>query len=398
MTRLLSPYYAYLLRPRHVADDRSKIITQERPYPTRLIAVSDPPEPERESAKIATVDGPAGARRRSTLPDDLLLRSEEEAARRLALKGLSVARAAERRLGDRFDREALHDFRVAVRRLRSVLRAYRPQLESAVSNKDRKRLRAIQRATAGGREAEVALGWLTRQQGDLAPEHLAGVNWLSATLLERRRSCAKALESRVREEFRSIAANLEERLAVMRSEQNLLSEHSHVTFAKALADLTEAHATDLLLELGQIARMDDAERLHRARIMGKRLRYLLEPIRAYVTEAQGVVKRSKGLQDVLGDLNDVHVLMREIDHAFEASMTQKASRVRESLRRGDFERARREASMSEWIGLVELHRRLLEERRQLVMQLRDRWLDGELDELVTRARTVASRLRIVDQS
>jgi hypothetical protein len=68
------------------------------------------------------------------------------------------------------------------------------------------------------------------------------------------------------------------------------------------------------------------------------------------------------------------------------------------LRRGDFERARREASMSEWIGLVELHRRLLEERRQLVMQLRDRWLDGELDELVTRARTVASRLRIVDQS
>jgi CHAD domain-containing protein len=363
-----------------------------------LIAVSDPAKPERESAKVVTAQWRPEARRQSTLPDDLLFRSDEEAARRLALKGLNAARAAERRLGDRFDPGALHDFRVAIRRLRSVLRAYRPQLDSAVSNKDRKRLRAIQRATGGGREAEVALEWLTKQQGDLAPEHLAGVNWLSATLLERRRSCAKALESRVRDEFRSVAAKLEERLAVMRSERNLLSENSHVSFARTLANLTEAHATDLLLELGQIARMDDAERLHRARIVGKRLRYLLEPIRAYLTEAQGVVKRSKGLQDVLGDLNDVHVLMREIDHAFEGSMTQKAGRVRESLKRGDFDRARREASMSEWIGLVELHRRLEHERRDLVTQLRDRWLDGELDELVARARTVASRLRIIDQS
>lgn len=340
----------------------------------------------------------AAPKRRSTLPDDLLFRSDEEAARRLALKALNAARAAERRLDERGDPEALHDFRVAIRRLRSVLRAYRAQLEDAVGNKDRKRLRAIQRATGGGREAEVALDWLTKQQGDLAPEHLAGVNWLSATLLERRRSCARALDGQVREEFRSIAAKLEERLAVMKREHNLLSEHPHVRFARTLANLTEAHATDLLVQLGQIARMDDATQLHQARIMGKRLRYLLEPVRAYVREAQGVVKRSKALQDVLGDLNDVYVLMHEIDRAFETSMTQKASRVREALRRGDFERARREASMSEWVGLVELHRRLEGERRALVAQVRDRWLDGDLDALVASARDVAARLRAIDQS
>ncbi|MGD8608994.1 MAG: hypothetical protein PVH21_16975, partial [Myxococcales bacterium] len=72
--------------------------------------------------------------------------------------------------------------------------------------------------------------------------------------------------------------------------------------------------------------------------------------------------------------------------------------VREALKRGDFERARREASMSEWVGLVELHRRLEGERRALVAQLRDRWLDGELDALVASARDVASRLRTIDQS
>ena len=279
-----------------------------------------------------------------------------------------------------------------------MLRAYRSQLESAVSKKDRKRLRAIQRATGGGREAEVALEWLTKQQGDLAPEHLPGVNWLSAMLLERRRACAKALDAEVREAFRATAGKLEERLAIMRSEQNLLSEHPPRPFARTLASLTEAHATDLLVQLGQIARIDDAEKLHQARITGKRLRYLLEPIRAYVKEAQSVVKRNKGLQDLLGDLNDVHVLMEEIDRAFEASMTQKAARLRESLRRGDFERARREASMSEWIGLVELHRRLERDRRALIVQLRDRWLDGELDALIASARDVAYRLRSVDHS
>jgi CHAD domain-containing protein len=150
------------------------------------------------------------------------------------------------------------------------------------------------------------------------------------------------------------------------------------------------------MNLGQIASLDHAEQLHKARITAKRLRYLLEPIRAYADKAQSVVKRSKRLQDVLGDLNDVHVLMREIDESFEDSMQQKAGRVRESVRRGDIERARREASVSEWAGLVELHDRLDKERRDLIGQLRDRWLGGELDALVARARDLAQHLRTLD--
>lgn len=336
--------------------------------------------------------------RRSALPDDLLFRSDEEAARRLALKSLHAARSAERRLDDRFDREALHDFRVSIRRLRSLLRAYRPQLETAIRAKDRKRLRAIQRATGGGREADVALEWLMKQQGDLAPEHLAGLNWLSALLLERRRKCAEDLDGKVRSEFRRMAEKLEERLAVMHSEHNLLAEEPHPTFARTLANLTEAYATELLVNLGEIASMEHAEQLHQSRIVAKRLRYLLEPVRAYAEGTQAVVKRSKRLQEVLGDLNDVHVLMQEIDQSFEASMRHKATRVRDSLRRGDFERAKREASVSEWAGLVELYTRLEKERRELIVQIRDRWLGGALDNLVAKARDLAHDLRVMDQA
>ncbi|MBW2507955.1 MAG: CHAD domain-containing protein, partial [Deltaproteobacteria bacterium] len=265
-------------------------VTGERRYPAPVIAVPNRVEPQVAPTEIAPEPKRLEPRRRSTLPDDLLFRSDEEAARRLALKALAAARAAERRLDDRTDPEALHDFRVAIRRLRSLLRAYRPQLESSVRQKDRSRLRKLQRTTGGGREADVALEWLTKQQRDLAPEHLTGLNWLSATLLARRRECAQALDAEVREAFKRTAERLEERLAIMRSEQNLLAERPHVSFARTLANLTEAHATDLLVQLGQIARMDDAAALHEARIMSKRLRYLLEPIRAYVAEAQPIVK------------------------------------------------------------------------------------------------------------
>lgn len=78
-------------------------------------------------------------------------------------------------------------------------------------------------------------------------------------------------------------------------------------------------------------------------------------------------------------------------------MQQRAGRVRESLRSGDIERARREASVSEWGGLVELHDRLEKERRELIGQLRDRWLSGDLDALVAQSRDLAQQLRAMDQ-
>jgi len=226
---------------------------------------------------------------------------------------------------------------------------------------------------------------------------LAGLNWLSALLLERRRKCAEALDSELRASFRRSAEKLEERLAVMRSEQNLLAEEPHVSFGRTLANQVEAHATDLLVNLGEVVSVEHTERLHEARIVAKRLRYLVEPIRAYAGEAQLVVKRTKKLQELLGDLNDVHVLMREIDRSFEGSMQQKAVRLRDCLRRADLERARREASVSEWAGLVELYGRLEQERRELLATLRDRWLAGDLDSLVARARDLAHELRVADR-
>jgi hypothetical protein len=110
------------------------------------------------------------------------------------------------------------------------------------------------------------------------------------------------------------------------------------------------------------------------------------------------VTKTKRLQELLGELNDVHVLMTDVDAAFEDALSQKVTRIKDSLTRGDFQRARRDASMSEWIGLVELYSRLESVRRELVASLRDRWLHGELDDLVHHTRDLAHDLRLVDHA
>ena len=67
-----------------------------------------------------------------SLPEYLLDLPAEEAARLIALALLDRTAEAARRLGDPTDPTALHDFRVATRRLRSCLQAYRPEIDGSV--------------------------------------------------------------------------------------------------------------------------------------------------------------------------------------------------------------------------------------------------------------------------
>src|SRR5262245_39817993 len=93
------------------------------------------------------------------LPDDVLERPVGEGARLIVLLRLGEAHHAAERLGDGDDSEALHDFRVAIRRTRAALEAWSERLPKKVK-KLRKELTKIQRATGAARDAEVALEWL----------------------------------------------------------------------------------------------------------------------------------------------------------------------------------------------------------------------------------------------
>ena len=78
-----------------------------------------------------------------------------------------------------------------------------------------------------------------------------------------------------------------------------------------------SHAAALRRRLDQVRTVDDEKGAHRARIAGKRLRYLLEPIVPHVAEGSATLSRLKALQDAFGDFHDAHVWEGVIVEALE---------------------------------------------------------------------------------
>ncbi len=212
---------------------------------------------------------------------------------------LSGARERAGRLGNPDEGDALHDFRVSVRRLRSALREWRDVLGRAARDKDLRRLDRAARATGEARDAEVLLAWMGRAAKELPAAQAPAAAWLSRKLARKTRDADLAAAG---ERFVAATRSLSRRLAVEPAPS------SGETFAGAVAARIREHASRVASRLARVETLADARRAHRARIEGKRLRYLLESLRGMAgagpEPALGALRR---LQDLLGELNDAQV-------------------------------------------------------------------------------------------
>ncbi len=146
------------------------------------------------------------------VPKADLDRPADEACRRLAREHLELAAAACGRLSDPEDTEALHDFRVALRRLRGTLRAFSKPLDGSVGKKWVQRISDLAGRTGDGRDAEVALAWVEAQRPHLNWRQRRGLDWYAERLGERKeRGYAKALRG-VPDRFAKLAGRLRSRL------------------------------------------------------------------------------------------------------------------------------------------------------------------------------------------
>lgn len=308
----------------------------------------------------------------------LLPRPPEEGARLLALSFLDQAAAAFPRLEDAADAEALHDFRVALRRLRSCLRAYRPLLEGSVPKKLARRLRKLAQATGPGRDTEVQIEWLRPRGKHLAPHHRAGLAWLIGRLDERMREAYADLNKRVAKDFPDLEGELRHRLSIYRAEVHLAAGARRPTLAAATAEILRRQAAELEAHLARIEDADDEHESHEARISAKRVRYLLEPIVDEVPAAGPVVKRLKALQDLLGELHDAHVLETELRQATELAAAERIRRLYDlSLEEVPDEKLlRAERRRGRESGLVALARLNRARRDRLFDKLEAEWLEG----------------------
>ena len=247
------------------------------------------------------------------LPSDLLRRSAEEGSRLLALAYLNEIGVAERRLADPQDSEALHDFRVGLRRLRSCIRAYRPQLKGGVSKRMRRRLRDLTLSTNPGRDVEVQLEWLHRQAGRLGPGETEGLAWLIGRLEGRKYESIDQVTTEIGERFLKAAGKLRPSLGTFQMEVRTGREPRPPSFGEATGRLVRDSAGELSERLKAVASPEHVSEAHATRIRAKRLRYLLDPLSRRVAGAKAMVGRLKRLQDLLGQVHDMQVLIQEIE-------------------------------------------------------------------------------------
>lgn len=246
------------------------------------------------------------------LPSDLLDRSAQESSRLVALNYLSQIERARDRLGDALDREALHDFRVGVRRLRSAVKAYRGELDDSISGKMRRQLRKLARATNDGRDVEVQLAWLGKQSDRLGSDDLPGFFWLVGRLEDQKQRIHDRAVADVARRYAKASGKLRRALGILRIELQTGAGQRLLTFREVTGALAQRQVAEVRNDLGRIRDESDAQQAHRTRISLKRLRYLLEPIARRNRRASALVKKFKEAQDLLGEHHDMHVLSSAI--------------------------------------------------------------------------------------
>lgn len=307
------------------------------------------------------------------LPKDILARTADEATRRIALSFLDEAHAASARLDDPADAEALHDFRVAVRRLRSCVRAHRHHLDAAVDKKGRRALRNLQRGTGAARDAEVQLEWIEELGTNLSEDEVFGADWFRQRV-ERTRARAEAgAVDEARRQHALVDDRLRTPIATLTT--RLDRDDDDVRFGPVVGGLMRAHVAELAALLEDVEDEHDETPCHDARIACKRLRYLVEPLRRALPKAKNTVTRLKGLQDVLGDLHDMHVLRDLL-----------------TKRRGKLL-----ADAVEVPGLEALRYRFAKHASSLFADLQEHWLGGLSDSLVREVDALAQACDVAGQ-
>jgi CHAD domain-containing protein/CYTH domain-containing protein len=342
------------------------------------------------------------------MSDALLDTLPEEATRRIATGLVDDALEAMTRLDAGEDPEALHDVRVALRRLRSTLRAYSGVLSSKKITKRKKVLAKLTRGTGEGRDAEVQLAWAEQ----LSSEAREGRAVLVEHLTERKRKGYAAVHDEVLPGLRTLLPKLRDDLRRYRVEHVVFEAAPEHAFRALLGRLLRDEVTALETTLRGVSSIEDEALAHRGRIHGKRIRYLLEPFKDALERGPRAVKALRGLQELLGHLNDLSVRTESLRVALEHTAQERARRLvddavkseaahrrssagalsapddgAEARSRAHYERAQ--------AGLLALLRDVLADKQTTFDKLTQEWLNGALlGTLVTELQGLSSTLEV----
>ena len=322
-----------------------------------------------------------------------VLRPAAEGARLVALRQLDDARSALARVGDPDDDEAIHDVRVALRRLRSTLASYRPLLDDASAARALGRAGRLAGQMGGARDTEVWLAWLGPKREGARPRRRAALDALVEELEARLRlERGRAIEG-LGDGFEELEGELRASLSTYEAHVTPARAPAAPTFALAVSDALRSAAADLERALAAVTGPDSAHDEHMARISAKRVRYVLEPVRALVEGAAPALGGLRRLQDLLGERHDRDRLAETLRAALERAALATAQGLAAAVHAGDVRRDRVLRARSAENALLDLLRVSSEESAALFDELASEWIFEKSAEFFARLAALGDSLR-----
>lgn len=188
---------------------------------------------------------------------------------------------------------SLHDFRVSIRRALVWLKVGQKNGALKARKRDQKRLKKLVKMTNALRDLEVSIA-LCRQQGG------------ALNLVRKLSREQKKAEEKIQVSFAKAASKVPE------IEYDRAQSEMPLTELPWLAPTLIENAERLDHAMRQIKSQADQSAIHRARLIAKTLRYLLEPLSDALLDKGSILKKLRRLQDLCGGLRDADLLLQRI--------------------------------------------------------------------------------------
>ncbi len=239
------------------------------------------------------------------------------------------------------DPEELHQMRVAVRRLRALLRAIRPLLRGDWATPLGDDLRWLGRALGPVRDADVLLERFQRRADALSPGLQSPFTMSLGPLVDTRESARGKLVPALEDpRYFLLLEKLDRAIVDARLDDD----------GPTLAELARKEFRRLNKRVRRLDTHPSDEELHEVRILGKRARYAAEfAAPTMARDATPFIRRAKRLQDVLGEHQDsciaevqvwqLAAAVRDTDAAFAAGVVVERERSDRRQAREDFPKA-----------------------------------------------------------
>jgi CHAD domain-containing protein len=223
-----------------------------------------------------------------------------------------------KRCRDRFSEKSVHQLRIGTRRLLSLLELIEPLAKDQNFDTTRRSLKKHLRRLAELRDTHVQARAIGKDLPAF-PEARALCDWLT----ERERRLTKRLRKKMAD---ARIGDLKEGMAALQQRLRARSRPRAVpgkAFVIVMAAVDKAFATVVTLH----AAIDPAvpETIHRTRIAFKRFRYMVESLAPVLPEAAPNVKAMQAYQTLMGDIQDVEVLLLDVDKLLTKEKALKAS-------------------------------------------------------------------------